>query len=220
MANVRTQVSGSTRRVLTKVVNGQRRVSCSCCEEPECCMYSATALTNGIYRAEDLPDEIVVSDGFSSWTAQRQGTNFVAEDAFASGEDIVIGLFEGEWRLWVDAGNGPEFIIGDYSAVCLINTPFSEFERNPAIQDPFEDSYSVSYSTGEIPTTSVSRINLCQWRARITLNGEPFTITLEYTDNPADEDYAAWTVNGDRKKETQNTPVGDYESDEAVWIVS
>jgi hypothetical protein len=44
VATIKTQVSGGQRRIITKVVSGQRRVSCSCCEDDvdECCVYPAT----------------------------------------------------------------------------------------------------------------------------------------------------------------------------------
>jgi hypothetical protein len=184
-------------------------------------MYSATALINGIYSAVDLPDEIVVSDGVRSWTAQRQGTNFVGEDAFDSGQDIVTGLFEGEWKQWVEAGSGPEFIIGDYSDECLISDPN---DGTPVVvTDPFLDSYTVTVSENAsfYFNGTAQRISLCEWIKEFDPNFQESGVRIFYWDGispPPDVEGTpqhGWHVitgipPAARKSGLQNSPVGTY----------
>jgi hypothetical protein len=177
MAIIRTQLVSGQRRIITKVVSGQRRVSCSCCpSDVECCMYPADQI--GIsYTANDLPDEILFATVGSEGnfiTATRDGTNFVMQDLFAPGEDVVVGLNNGSWQLWVEAGFGPDFIIGDYSENCLINWPSAPFDKIPAIADNFADTYYFSDGPTNANNIALNRISLCVWESEEWLSYASF----------------------------------------------
>lgn len=42
MATIKTQTAGGERKIITKLVGEQRKVSCSCCVATECCVYPAS----------------------------------------------------------------------------------------------------------------------------------------------------------------------------------
>jgi hypothetical protein len=54
MATIKTRFDNNQRRIVTKVVDGKQRVSCSCCVE--CCLYDSP-LEGSLFFDEDLPDE-------------------------------------------------------------------------------------------------------------------------------------------------------------------
>ena len=130
-----------------------------CVIDQECCPYPADLLASGFYDASDLPDSVFLDSGNGPIEAQRIGNTFVIEDGFAEGQDVVLGLNGTTWGLWVEAGLGPEFIIGDYNGTCLIN--FYDVEVPiPIISDNFADTYNVIGFGAAVP---VERKSLCRW---------------------------------------------------------
>jgi hypothetical protein len=206
MAIIRTQLVGSERRIITKVVNGVRRVSCSCCEEPECCMYPADRLGVG-YAVEDLPDKIKFVGG--EFTKNNPPLVFTNDPnvliyyGFAS-EGVGIAGGEGLWRQFVDFG-------GTEGAGCLIGDIGGSL-----FTDDFADTYMVTHNTG---SGTVSRTSLCVWEGEDN-NGCP--LYLEYRDEgPSALKWVLnWTVfidgigceSGEAgpKESPQNSPVGTY----------
>jgi hypothetical protein len=239
MATIRTQLVDGDRRIITKVVNGQRRVSCSCCEvEVECCMYPADQLGVG-YTIEDLPDKIIGEGG--EFTKNNPPIPFTPDPSVLiyygfAGEGVGIADGEEVWRQFVDFG-------GTDGARCLIgNIGGSSFI------DDFADTYAVSSNLPQLASATVVRTSLCQWEgiAVYTITDANVTVDipviLVYSSNPVDEDYLKWKIEANRgfaiigkgsgtpKDGTQNTPVGNYpwelgDSDtpdinNIVWTVS
>ena len=228
MANVRTQVSGSTRRVLTKVVNGQRRVSCSCCEVG-CCMYPASLLGEA-YADDDLPD---VANGLQKNTppvdAGEYGLVYYGDpNAITFGNQIVY--LDGAWKEVID------FAIGSANE-CLF----------PAFEDDFADTYT-TVGIDEVEVTVV-RKELCVWEGQVTVpNAFGSGLDLNYTNilvysggfangpfEYFDEPYELGGLNkwilsvsvdplgGSSvgiKTGTQNNPIGSYPDSQEVFSVS
>jgi hypothetical protein len=162
-------------RIITKVVNGQRRVSCSCCPSEGCCMYPAQALTDGLYTVADLPDELEMY--------YSDGTNF-------DGPTIVLHNGDGTYgELGEDGGANPAYIfkntLGDEwittyfqldgAEVCLVKAleaddPPSLSKINVWVFDRFADCYAITFpanyqGVGEPELTIIAqRDSLCQWQ--------------------------------------------------------
>jgi hypothetical protein len=236
MATIRTQLVSGQRRIITKVVNGVRRVSCSCCpSEEECCMYPAAALVNGQFTSEDLPDTIVYNlSGGGNLTYNKLGAPVEAfgglvyyKEALSgpieSGEEDVIFIQsgDGEDSGWQTIVNGAAI---DGSRDCLVSST-----QNTFIRDTFADTYTVSWASVDIPTTTVTRVSLCQWRSEVitipSVN-QPYVVILYYegfifappfSNTP---DRLFWSIEGERKNGAQNTPVGTYTIGDSTATVS
>ena len=167
-----------------KVVTKDGKVSCECCGE--CCLYSAEALTEGLYTIDDLPDEIIIAyrqdlPPLVKGAYTGAGTPVPANYAPAGwpGEDDeyiedVIFLQDSLWASGQGVGRVP---------LCLIDGINWE--------DLFADTYTVS---GPISGT-VTRESVCVWRgSNLRLTNFGFQ----------------WKVNGNNKSGFQNTPVGSY----------
>jgi hypothetical protein len=225
MATVKTTVDESGQRlVITKVVNGQRRVSCSCCEEPECCMYSAQGLTDGIYTVEDLPDELemyysdgVNFDGPTLVAHNGDGTYGELSDEGSADPAYIARSFAGDE--WVTS-----YFQLDPSTDCLIKTleaddPPSLSTTNVWVFDRFEDTYTISNGFESI---AVTRISLCIWEGEGAV--------LYYAGGGFDalgQNSNVWRStfleqNGPKQTGNQNTPTGTYEDPISLgtWSVS
>jgi hypothetical protein len=145
-------------RIITKVVNGQRRVSCSCCPSEEgCCMYSADQLGVG-YTAEDLPDEImwfinVNLEQRFAWP--KVGDKYVRQ--FCGDEECYeaeIRVEGGQWLFGFDNNVPPAYWFGS-------NCLFQEGDEQ-GFKDNFADTYTIDFqSLG--PIDELSRVTLCIW---------------------------------------------------------
>jgi hypothetical protein len=131
-----------TRRAVTKLVEGERLVSCTCCATAECCMYPASQLEEG-YSENELP-------AFAGGLARSNppaGVEGYGVVYFGNPEEVTFGqqiIYEdGAWKELVDFAKGPPFD-------CLF----------PTLGDPFADEYFV-----ETPTSDgiVTRQSLCVW---------------------------------------------------------
>jgi hypothetical protein len=173
-----------------RVITKEGRVSCECCDE--CCMYPAEALANGLYAANDLPDEITIhycsvpGSSIISETATRSGNSFV-------GANSSVYLQNNIW--FVEAYDN--FIETDFN--CLIGSLPNKVEdivctetiKGFGVEDRFADAYAVS---GPISGT-VTRESICVWRSpNLQLTNFGFQ----------------WKVNGNNKSGFQNTPEGSY----------
>lgn len=120
-----------------KVITKDGKVSCSCCEKPECCMYPAQALADGLYTAADLPDAVTV-DGVSY---SRSGSSY--------GNTVNGVIFE--TNVWAKYRNGSRS-----SRPCLIQS---------GVEVQFADTYTVaSCSYAPVIGASVTRVSLCVWQ--------------------------------------------------------
>jgi hypothetical protein len=224
MAIIRTQLVGSERRIITKVVNGQRRVSCSCCEEPECCMYPADQLGAG-YTIDDLPDLLVtqfVGEQFvkrvSPLTYTVGGESFTA---YYGGQEFAIGIKASNpinWIQQVDFGFGN-------SQECLISQLIQD---GPAdwVYDNFADTYTVTTNQA---TGVVTRRSLCSWTGIDSLGCDLELLYETLLVPPRSGTRFKWTVDfaeggltpcAERaiavKAPHQNTPVGSYDAGVSV----
>jgi len=225
-------IKRSGNRIITKVVNGVRRVSCSCCEESECCMYSSEAFRNGDLSFEDLPDKIffvntqgqqfeinkVASPIYDDTTT---GTPMTVYYGFVS-DGIVLRGDGGGWGYWAD------FSPPDDLFECLI-TYYDGTASSWPYADDFADTYTVTtpFSSG-----TVTRFALCNWAG---LDGNGCLLQLIYGGFGGDpetepaESALKWSVSfnkfesptegqpevciesyGRLKSGPQNSPVGTY----------
>jgi hypothetical protein len=204
MRPVKTVVRDGRPLVLTKTVNGVRRVSCSCCEEeqePDCCMYPANEFAVS-YNQDDLPDSVAIN-----WPNNFFGV-LEKDAATYKNEIITLDIANFRWRLR-NSENGQSKIVGR----CL----FTE----PTIFDTFADTYTVTTNQS---SGAVTRQSLCVWtgvdanecelRLRYETAIDPivansrFKWVLEWAEGgqalPCDERAGAF------KDGFQNTPAGEY----------
>jgi hypothetical protein len=188
MAIIRTQLVGSERRIITKVVNGQRRVSCSCCPSEGCCMYPASQLGVG-YGQDDLPNEIEnFIDVFGNrgiWT--KSGMKYLADftdDDQTYAAEITVDTDSLGNKGWVFRGEGEAIvnILGE----CLF------FSSELAATDLFADTYTVTVGS---TTGTVTRESLCVWRG-LTSDGCPIALSYDRGIEEIEIDAAAlkWAI--------------------------
>jgi hypothetical protein len=143
---IKTQVTDNVHRVITKVIDEERRVSCSCCSGQDgCCMYPAT-LFGSAYGAADLPDSVTVN-----WSGRYNGTLNKSGSSYVGG-GVTLQIVNNVWKL--SDSNGTR-TVGN----CL----FAEF-NSPLVTDQFEDSYRFiqNYDPFEQNIILV-RKSLCYW---------------------------------------------------------
>jgi hypothetical protein len=227
MATIRTQLVGSERRIITKVVNGQRRVSCSCCDEAECCMYPAEELGVG-FAEEDLPDELqfnVTLGGVSyQLVAQKNASPYGLYWWPIGNTSYVLRFEDGAYQLETqETINIEDGFTGLGSQRCLVDDPSV---ANPILQDTFADTYTVTTNQA---TGVVTRQSLCIWTGVDNLGCD---LELRYEDRaspPRSGSRYKWTVDfaesgltpcAERaiaiKTPNQNTPVGSYDAGVSV----
>jgi len=200
---IKTTGTGANRRIITKLIDGQCRVSCSCCSTV-CRPYPADQLGVG-YTEDDLPDTIDVLVNISTTADQRflmsrNGSEYgPVETTFTIGATtitydpyVIVETFVGELNwffLSIQQGGGGESLS---SISPYLFDEFSSSEDIPnIINDVFEDTYTVS---GPVSGT-VTRQSRCVWTgAGLTLSNYDYQ----------------WRVNGRNKSGFQNTPVGSY----------
>jgi hypothetical protein len=176
-----------------KIITKDGKVSCTCCEAGECCMYPAQALADGLYTVDDLPDSITAIVEEIEANMDRSGSVFYSTEQFgtipAGNSRIILysDPIESQWRSEYFDGSGwfPFDFFG--SSNCLIG----DYGQGGTVEDQFADTYAIS---GPISGT-VTRESICVWRGsnlRLTNFGYQ------------------WIVNGNNKTGNQNTPVGSY----------
>lgn len=141
-----------------KVILKNGKVSCSCCGG-ECCMYPAQALIDGLYTADDLPDEVLL---FNANWSPPEGTILTKNGSIYEGPDITISarspdpLLPIDWIL--DTPEGWEYVNVN-SPNCLFEEDLYDGVGQGAI-DQFADTYTVTTSNESV---LVSRQSLCVW---------------------------------------------------------
>jgi hypothetical protein len=182
-------------RIITKVVNGQRRVSCSCCPSEEgCCMYPAQGLTDGLYTVQDLPDELemyysdgVNFDGPTIVSHNGDGTYGEFNEVGSANPAAIAISFAGDE--WITS-----YFQLDPSTDCLIKTleaddPPSLSRTNVWVFDRFADTYKIEFNNVSDPASSeengsaafVVRRSLCVWSEDFE-EDEPSGVKLLYRD--------------------------------------
>jgi hypothetical protein len=178
MATIKTQLVSGQRRIITK----DGKVSCSCCEEPECCMYPADQLGAG-YTIDDLPDKIKFVGG--EFTKNNPPLVFTNDPNVliyygVAGEGVGIAGGEEVWRQFVDFGGtgGARCLIGDIGG--------------SSFTDDFADTYTVTVGS---TTGTVTRESLCVWRG-LTTDGCPIALSYDRGIEEIEIDAAAlkWAI--------------------------
>lgn len=177
---------GSELRIITKVVNAERRVSCSCCEEAGCCMYPADQLSIGYLQA-DLPDALEIN-----WTGQFTGAVTISGNQYTSGS-VTLKRNEAATS-WVLEDSSTNSKTTRSVGRCLIKGDGNLTPGDDLVEDNFEDVYDVTISGagGTLFDGPVTRTSLCEWSGQ-AVNGTITTISLQY--NPITY---KWEVSGDR----------------------
>jgi hypothetical protein len=229
MATIKTRTVEDQRRIITKVVGGLRRVSCSCCGD--CCLYPAEHYGT-LFDLEDLPDEVVAigqDDAYEIVFAKSEdeASPYTAEEGLAR-----VTLITGEPNLWdrqgFDAGLNEWFPFEDAGEAqpCLI---FAQDENRSYVKDQFFDEYEIAGP--DIETATIARVSLCRWEGTTTrLVGSPpqavnYAVRIEYNSfvdpiNGPSPTSCKWTWNGAAKTAPQNGPEGDYDFDGETYSVA
>ena len=204
-----------------KVVLKSGKVSCSCCEPGECCMYPSQALFDGLYTYEDLPDTVLGTGIFADNNVVMSRLNPPQPSIDSTGTSyyrgtstlgllVGIGLRDGdEWVGSEVANEGAGF------GQCLISR-FPASSPN-GIGDQFADSYTIS--GGQLGSITVTRVSLCLWEgtdscgnlATLIYLEDPFNGKLWFADVPNYlEPCVRFDVRQGEKIGFQNSPVGNY----------
>ena len=198
-----------------KVILKGGKVSCSCCEAEECCMYAADGFED-TYEFEDLPDTLTTPNPDEPGTiTYTKVSSFDGATAYtrtdpappAGAIRVAIGEFEGL----------PAWLVQEYFedewftllvGLCLVSPIF--------LDDQFADCYLLRSEFGE--TIQVLRVSLCLWlsanRSYWLANPETEAPSewgsLEF--DPANQRWRANFVpyNEGPKQGNQNIPTGDY----------
>jgi hypothetical protein len=242
MANIRTQLVSGQRRIITKIINNQRRVSCSCCEA--CCPYDANQLGIG-YNEIDLPDVISFATDFRAEEEQdrtynplivnatRNGSTYITEPYTLTIERdpenitltfisrIVRGFddFSGTFVWGVEQD---EDVPVSNSGPCLLRTFDGSIELGDVQwRDKFLDAYAVTTALGGFP---VFRESLCSWSG-FDPNYGPTGSNVTLLLNPASAGRprnALWTFAGFPRQDAgpYNSPLGTYSSSTYTWTVA
>jgi hypothetical protein len=223
VATIKTQLVDGQRRIITKLVEGQRRVSCSCCEV-ECCPYPAQGLIDGLYAAEDLPDELKAVINFDgdlgviSKDSNVYRYTFTGEDGpiaaiIRVNPDIIFDLGAG----WENVSEATGLTIG-LPCACLFGV-CSDF----GVEDNFADTYTVERRTETLTgppdaTFTITRESLCRWCGFDPLLES--TICLEYSP-PTFAGQGHWDIGGFGEATPRNnsSPVGNYNDGGSIWMV-
>ena len=195
---IRTQLTDNVRRVITKVVEEERRVSCSCCETGECCMYPADQLGIG-YTEDDLPDTIEAPSGDGPPGGPRPRGTFTRN---GSGYE---GTYDGDPFTYQIIGTSWQSLCN-----CLFYCSDNDFT------DEFADGYDYD-NAGVGQTGFLERTSLCVWSDQLyyyagnnpTLefyyNGPPHRWIFISTGLQQEEGGGVW-----EKDDPQNGPSGTY----------
>jgi hypothetical protein len=174
MATVKTKLTDGELRIITK----DGKVSCSCCEEDECCMYPADLL-GSTYGASDLPDDVTVN-----WTNRFTGGMSKSGSGYAGG-GATLQIVNGIWRLSDSDGTRN---VGR----CLIRGDGNLTQGDDLVEDQFEDAYTVTVGS---TTGTVTRESLCVWRG-LTTDGCPIALSYDRGIEEIEIDAAAlkWAI--------------------------
>lgn len=229
MATIKRVETDGVTRIVTKVIDGVVKVSCTCCDEPAfCCMYPFLGYNN-FYTFEDLPNELFVEGGFavgenSNFTKlaapevndigvviiyEAPSVNFPEPEDF--NEKQFIGIYDGEWVTYAP------FAL-DGAGECLIRSDENgDFLESWFIQDTFADTYTATCTTtigGNTTTTTFTlyREGLCVWRARNeqgAVTNQLFYRTLAEGPNSGS---VLWALDGTQRTDEgpYNSPAGTY----------
>lgn len=221
-----------------KVITKSGKVSCTCCGGGGCCMYPAQALVDGLYRWEDLPDELeyYFSTGALRFTLQKVaprpiGANpeILYYEDIGGNDEAFIGLTEfGDQtpNQWEWAG-GPATTNVDPYCLLVDGTQAEPMDfKNYLLRDKFADTYTVQIirPDDDAGTFIVTRRSLCEWSSEIDEFGNPAGCKLRYVGELILPGIGYnWYISKSSylwfKDGFANTPVGDYGKDTAEYAI-
>jgi hypothetical protein len=201
-----------TRRAVTKLVEGERLVSCTCCTAADitCCLLDTQLdldlFPNGAITQDKLPPTIILDDVQYSLGTLGYG-------------DTTDGVFL-ESGVWAVYKSGVRT-----TRRCLISNIATD------IEDEFPDTVTVSYSNfGLTVTTPLTRLSLCYYEGTFTFDGTDYDVLL-YQNGGGSllQEGNVWTLSGpiigvadfgsgleaflagsNYSTSTNNQPVGSY----------
>jgi hypothetical protein len=198
-----------------KVLTKDGKVSCECCEEPECCPYPAVAFAQGLYTADDLPDEVTIA-GVLAYKQEGGFPRYVSDDGdfFISDPSEDNPPEDALWGVTI-------FGQSQFDLSCLISS--YEGSAPLGVEDTFADTYTVTIFSpiDNAGTYTVTRRSLCVWSSEVEESGEPSGVILFYADGPILPGIGfTWELNFSSifqlKDGNANTPVGNYNEGESV----
>lgn len=148
--NIATTVDESgIRRAVTKVIEGERLVSCTCCTAEEaCCTYPASGFGRDQWDNDDLPDTLEIN-----WAPNYSATVVTRSGATYTGDGLTLQIVSGSWVL-SDSENTTTV------GICLLKG------EGGRVDDVWEDAYLVDDGFGFALT--VYRTGLCTWEGTDT----------------------------------------------------
>jgi hypothetical protein len=178
-----------------KVILKDGKVSCSCCDEEECCMYPADRL--GVdYQAEDLPDSLAISD--------VEQSDFSGEweksDSGYQRDGYTLSVVNGQW---VIEGFTRTITVG----LCLIADL-----AQATILDQFADTYTVEIinDVEYSGTYTVNRESLCVWSGASETGLEVKLLYRLFGGGGLGVFWEIQIVDIPWRKTIGNTPAGEY----------
>jgi hypothetical protein len=198
-------------RIITKVVNGQRRVSCSCCpSDSDCCLYSSAGFQTHFFM-KDLPDKLFSFGG----NIELFKTNYTDEEVQANFNVYQSANWEDddEYIYWTESSAGWFYPSGG-AGFCLlgIDRIGEDNQFVSVLTDDFEDTYTVTVLFGDsFGTYTVTRRTTCVWSE--FADGDDFG-GVRIIGGSLPDGTMIWSVEdggGDEAKSGDlNSPVGDY----------
>jgi hypothetical protein len=206
-----------------KVITKGGKVSCTCCEAGECCMYPAEAFARGGYAADDLPDEVMIAgflaqkreDGFPRYE-NEDGDFYIndpAEDDPPEDANWVVTIFGQQ----------------QFDSKCLISA--YDGSAPLGVEDQFADTYTVEFY-GTPPggsfkgSATATRVSLCVWEFTAIGGtcGEGQTGSLIYSNFIPNTGADFWRIqigscDGGKEPIDNTTPLGTYGSADGEWRV-
>jgi len=200
------QIVDGSRRLVSKVLDGYRYVSCSCCGTGDCCMYPAARL-DVQFTIDDLPDSVLSGEGlvYKNDPPIDTGNGLLYYGIQGDG----YGIYGGGWAYYFD-------VEPTSGLDCLIQGP-DNFPK-----DTFLDEYTIQ----TYQTFTLIRADLCNWYgedsngcvAHLQYVGLPLNVSggstaykwyLEWSSGYAGTGCSGNAASG-TKGDYQNTPVGTY----------
>jgi hypothetical protein len=166
-------------------------------------MYPAVAFAQGLYTADDLPDEVMIA-GVLAYKQEGGFPRYLSDDGdfFISDPSEDNPPEDALWGVTI-------FGQSQFDLSCLINSydgsaPFG-------VEDQFADTYTVTvpeFFGNQSGTYTATRRNICQWSvAGFEGQLEYFPDTLRWEVNLENEFHGP--IN-ESKIDPQNSPTGDY----------
>ena len=187
-------------------------------------MYPAQALFDGLYTADDLPDEVLYNDGSRPPTVLQKTLNpeLVSGVGYPWPQDGSDDA--GIYFIVVDDGGDPiSWAFGDDrgegTRPCLIQGDGNLNPNNDLSEDQFADTYTVAWNiSDQSGSSTATRQSICIWT--FTALGAKYLIEYESVDFFRWRIVAPETEIFKAEPSFENTPTGYYETGNQDFTVS